>query len=150
MRAVIQRCNSARVEVDGKIVGQIANGLTVFLGVAAGDDESCAQKLANKIIGLRVFDDEGGKFNYSVRDVGGGVLVISNFTVCGNARKGTRPGFSGAARPEEANQLYETFVKLIAQQGIEVATGKFAASMQVHVENDGPVTMVLEAEPAPN
>jgi D-tyrosyl-tRNA(Tyr) deacylase len=149
MRAVIQRCRNARVEVDGKIVGQIEKGLTVFLGVAAGDDESCAQKLANKIIGLRVFDDEDGKFNYSVRDAGGGVLIVSNFTVCGDARKGTRPSFSGAARPEDANRLYESFVKLVADQGIEVATGKFAASMQVYVENDGPVTIILEAEAAP-
>ena len=147
MRAVIQRCHHARVEVEGETVGEIGNGLVVFLGVAAGDDESCAQKLAAKIIGLRVFDDEDGKFNFSVKDVKGGVLVVSNFTLCGDARKGTRPSFSDAAKPKIANALYERFVTLIRDQGIEVATGKFGAAMKVTVENDGPVTMILEAAP---
>jgi D-tyrosyl-tRNA(Tyr) deacylase len=148
MKAVIQRCKEARVEVEGKVVGQIAGGLTIFLGVAAGDNEECAQKLAAKIAALRVFDDEDGKFNFSVRDVHGEVLVVSNFTLCGEARKGTRPSFSNAAPPEAANRLYERFVRLLGEQGIVVATGQFAASMRVVVENDGPVTMILEAAPS--
>jgi D-tyrosyl-tRNA(Tyr) deacylase len=147
MKAVIQRCKNARVEVEGKVVGQIDCGLTVFLGVAEGDEESCAAKLAQKIAALRIFDDEDGRFNFSVRDVRGGVLVVSNFTLCGETRKGTRPSFSKAAPPAEANRLYQGFVRLLGEQGIEVATGQFAASMRVTVENDGPVTLILEAEP---
>lgn len=147
MKAVVQRCKKAWVDVENKTVGQIENGLTVFLGVAQGDDESCVQKLASKIAALRIFDDADGKFNYSVKDVGGGVLVISNFTIYGDARKGTRPNFSRAAPPDEANRLYERFVTLLTEQGITVATGQFAAAMQVSVENDGPVTVILEAEP---
>jgi D-tyrosyl-tRNA(Tyr) deacylase len=145
MRAVVQRCRRARVEVEGKLVGQIEKGLTIFLGVAKGDNESCAQKLASKIASLRIFDDAEGKLNYSVHDTGGRVLVISNFTVCGDTRKGTRPNFTEAAPHEEANRLYERFVTLLREQSIEVATGQFAAAMQVFVENDGPVTIVLEA-----
>lgn len=147
MKAVLQRCKAARVEVDGKVVGQISQGLTIFLGVASGDDESCAAKLASKVLGLRIFDDADGKFNFSVKDVGGEVLVVSNFTLCGDARKGTRPSFSSAAPPDLANALYERFVTLIRESGVKVATGIFAATMQVHVENDGPVTMILEVNP---
>jgi D-tyrosyl-tRNA(Tyr) deacylase len=150
MKAVLQRCHAARVEVDGEVVGQIEKGLTIFLGVERGDDESCAQKLVGKIIGLRIFDDENGRFNFSVRDVKGAVLVVSNLTLCGDARKGMRPSFSTAAPPAIADALYERFVTLIREQGIEVATGTFSASMRVLVENDGPVTMILETTPAPN
>lgn len=147
MKAVIQRCLSARVVVNGEVVGEIGKGLTVFLGVAAGDDESCAKKLAQKIVALRIFDDAEGRFNFSVSDVQGGVLVVPNFTLCGDARKGTRPNFSQAAPPIEANRLYERFVRLLVEQGVEVAVGCFGASMLVAIENDGPVTMILEVEP---
>ena len=146
MKAVVQRCHGAHVAVDGEVVGQIGNGLTIFLGVAGGDDESCAARLAQKIAALRIFDDAAGRFDLSVRDVNGAALIISNFTVCGDARKGTRPNFSGAAPAEIANHLYQRFVTLLAEQGVPVQTGIFAASMRVAVENDGPVTVVLEVQ----
>ena len=146
MRAVVQRCHNARVEVNGAAVGQIERGLAVFLGVAANDDEACAARLAQKVAALRIFDDAAGRFALSVRDVGGAALVISNFTVCGDARKGTRPDFSAAAPAATANQLYTRFVTLLAEQGIPVQTGIFAASMRVMVDNDGPVTVLLEVE----
>jgi D-tyrosyl-tRNA(Tyr) deacylase len=144
MKAVIQRCLAASVEVEGNVVGQIGRGLVIFLGVAADDDEAKAARLAQKIAGLRIFDNEEGKFDRSLLDVQGGALVISNFTLCGDARKGTRPNFSTAARPEKANPLYERFVTLLQEQGVAVQTGTFAAAMNVRVENDGPVTLVLE------
>src|SRR5687767_4436067 len=144
MKAVIQRCYQARVEVEGKIVGQIGPGLAIFLGVAKGDNESGAEKLARKIASLRIFNDEEGKFNRSLLDVGGSALVISNFTLYGDAKKGTRPNFTQAASPDEANQLYEAFVTLLRSQNLPVETGIFAASMRVLVENDGPVTIILE------
>ena len=144
MKAVIQRCHSARVEVEGKVVGEIGQGLVIFLGVFATDDESCAARLAHKVAGLRIFDNAEGKFDLSVRDVGGAALVISNFTICGDARKGTRPNFSAAAPPAEANQLYERFVSLLAEQQVPVQTGVFGVAMRVLVENDGPVTVLLE------
>jgi len=147
MKAVIQRCHAAQVEVDGEVVGQIGPGLAIFLGVANGDDEACSARLAQKVAALRIFDDAAGRFDLSVRDIGGGALVISNFTVCGDARKGTRPNFSGAAPAEEANRLYQRFVTLLGDQGIPVQTGIFAASMRVNVDNDGPVTVVLEVQP---
>jgi D-tyrosyl-tRNA(Tyr) deacylase len=144
MKAVIQRCKSARVTVDEKVVGEIGEGLTIFLGVAQGDDENCAQKMAEKIAKLRIFTDETGKFNHSVVDVKGEALVISNFTLCGDARKGNRPNFMAAAAPELANQLYESFVKLLKQQEITVRSGVFGAAMTVDVSNSGPVTLILE------
>lgn len=150
MKAVIQRCLGARVEVEGQVVGQIENGLAIFLGVAEGDDESCAAKLAAKIAGLRIFSDADGRFNLSIKDTDGAALVVSNFTLCGDARKGTRPSFSSAAAPDEANRLYERFVTLLREQQLEVQTGQFAATMRVFVENDGPVTMILEALPPVN
>jgi D-tyrosyl-tRNA(Tyr) deacylase len=147
MRAVIQRCRLARVEVDGKVVGAIERGLTIFLGVAEGDNEACAARLAQKVAALRIFDDEQGKFALSLRDIDGAALVIPNFTVCGDTRKGTRPNFGAAAAPEPARQLYERFVTLLSTQDVPVQTGVFAASMSVTVENDGPVTLVLNVEP---
>lgn len=146
MKAVIQRCNQARVEVDGEVVGQIGQGLAIFLGVAEGDDEACAARLAQKIAGLRIFDNAEGRFDLSVRDVHGKALVISNFTLCGDARKGTRPNFSGAAAPETARALFDRFVTLLGETGVPTQTGRFAAHMTVHVESDGPVTMVLDME----
>jgi D-tyrosyl-tRNA(Tyr) deacylase len=144
MKAVIQRCLAARVEVEGKIVGEIGPGLAIFLGVGQDDDEATAARLAQKIAGLRIFDNDEGKFDRSLRDMGGSALVISNFTLYGDARKGTRPNFGGAARPERANFLYERFATLLNEQGPEVQTGTFAAAMKVSVENDGPVTLILE------
>jgi D-tyrosyl-tRNA(Tyr) deacylase len=144
MRAVIQRCHTASVEVEGDIIGQIERGLAVFLGVAEGDDEACATRLAQKIVNLRIFENEDGKFDRSLLDVGGAALVISNFTLYGDARKGNRPNFSGAARPDSAQELYECFVTLLKCQGVEVQTGRFAAQMNVRVENDGPVTLILD------
>ena len=145
MKAVIQRCSKAKVEVEDKVVGQIGPGLAIFLGVAKGDDQNAAEKLARKIAGLRVFNDEDGKFNRSLLDISGSALVISNFTLYGDAKKGTRPNFMEAAAPDEANRLYEAFVTLLRHQKVPVETGIFAASMKVFVENDGPVTIILEA-----
>jgi D-tyrosyl-tRNA(Tyr) deacylase len=144
MKAVIQRCHRAHVEVAGEVVGQIGSGLVVFLGVAKGDDAAKAERLARKIASLRIFNDDEGKFNRSLLDMGGGALVISNFTLYGDATKGTRPNFTQAAAPEEADLLYQTFVKLLSQQNVPVETGIFAAMMNVSVENDGPVTLILE------
>lgn len=144
MKAVIQRCQRASVEVEGVIVGEIEQGLAIFLGVGATDDESCAARLAHKIVGLRIFDNAEGKFDLALRDVDGAALVISNFTLYGDARKGTRPNFSAAAPPALANQLYERFVTLLGEQNIPVQTGVFGAHMRVLVENDGPVTVLLE------
>ncbi len=129
-------------------VGAIEGGLTVFLAIMAGDEEVAADRMAQKILSLRIFDDEQGKFNYSVVDVAGGILLISNFTVGGDARKGSRPSFGGAAAPAEAERLYQHFAKLLQVKAqnrqVRVATGRFAADMQVLVENDGPVTILLE------
>jgi D-tyrosyl-tRNA(Tyr) deacylase len=144
MKAVIQRCSRARVDVDGKTIGQIENGLVVFLGVMANDDENHAKRLATKLSAMRIFSDEYGKFNHSVKDVSGGILLISNFTICGDARKGNRPSFSSAAKPDVANELYERFATLLRESEIPVQTGIFAADMKVVVENDGPVTMIVE------
>ena len=144
MKAVIQRCHRASVTVDGEIVGEIGEGLTVFLGVEQNDTEACARRLAEKIAKLRIFSDEEGRFNHSVRDVNGGILVISNFTLCGDARKGNRPNFMAAAAPDEANRLYESFVTLLQQQEITVQCGVFGAAMTVDVSNSGPVTLIVE------
>jgi D-tyrosyl-tRNA(Tyr) deacylase len=145
MKAVIQRCRAASVEVEGRVLGQIDFGLTIFLGVGEGDEEVQAARLVQKIAGLRIFDNDEGRFDRSLRDVGGSALVISNFTLYGDARKGTRPNFGGAAKPEIARHLYERFVKLLSESGIPVQTGEFAAMMNVKVENDGPVTLILES-----
>jgi D-tyrosyl-tRNA(Tyr) deacylase len=146
MKAVIQRCSQAHVSVNKEIVGYIGNGITVFLGVMAGDGAPQAEKLVRKIIALRIFSDDEGKFNDSLRDVKGSILLIPNFTVCGDARKGNRPRFSGAAAPPDARELYERFATLLRENSIPVETGVFSADMQVHVENDGPVTIILETD----
>ena len=144
MKAVIQRCTKARVEVEGKVVGEIERGLTVFLGVFDGDEENAAAKMARKIAALRIFDDENGRFDFSLSQSGGGVLAIPNFTLCGDAKKGARPNFSAAAKPEKARPLFETFVTLLRLENVPVETGVFGAHMKVVVENDGPVTLILE------
>lgn len=145
MRAVIQRVSQARVEVDGKTIGQIERGLLVYLGVAKEDSDSDAQFMADKLVNLRIFSDEAGKMNLSVFDVGGMVLLISNFTLQGDCRRGRRPGFDAAAGPEPAEALYEKVAALIAQSGIQVEKGSFGAHMQVTSVNDGPVTFLLNS-----
>jgi D-tyrosyl-tRNA(Tyr) deacylase len=138
--------SSASVEVDGKTVASIGRGLLVLLGVAQGDGERQAEWLADKIAGLRIFEDEAGKMNLSVQDVGGSALVVSQFTLLGDCRKGRRPSFSDAAPPEEADRLYQKFVERARAGGLRVETGVFQAHMGVHLVNDGPVTLVLDTE----
>jgi D-tyrosyl-tRNA(Tyr) deacylase len=155
MRAVVQRVREARVEVEGRVVGAIGRGLLVLLGVAREDTPRDADYLAEKIVGLRVFPDEEGKMNRSVREVGGAILVVSQFTLYGDTRKGRRPSFDRAAPPEQARSLYEYFVQALRARGIAVETGVFQAMMQVHLVNEGPVTLLCEsptpgAAPAPN
>jgi D-tyrosyl-tRNA(Tyr) deacylase len=145
MRACLQRVSQAQVTVGDEVVGRVGPGLLVLLGVAAGDEEDDARQLADKIVSLRVFDDEAGKMNRSLRDTGGGMLVVSQFTLLGDCRKGRRPSFDGAAPPDAARSLYETFVARVREQGIEVATGRFREMMQVHLVNDGPVTLLLDS-----
>ena len=145
MRAVLQRVTRASVTVDEEVVGQIDRGLVVLLGVEHDDAETDAQQLADKTIQLRIFDDADGKMNLALADVGGAVLVVSQFTLLGDCRKGRRPSFIGAAPPELAERLYETFVAAVGVQGIRVATGKFRAMMQVELVNDGPVTILLDS-----
>lgn len=145
MRAVVQRVTSAQVEVGGEVVGSIETGLLVLLGVAPTDSAAEASALANKLAGLRIFRDDDGKMNRSVADVGGGVLVISQFTLYGNARKGRRPSFVEAAAPEVAEPLVDAMVNEFVSLGLPTATGRFGADMAVSLVNDGPVTLVLEA-----
>lgn len=145
MKAVVQRVKHARVSVADELVGSIASGLLVLLGVAVEDTADDVAWMANKLAGLRVFEDAAGKMNISVRDVSGAVLVVSQFTLLGDCRKGFRPGFDRAARPEQARPLYESLVALLRQQGLPVQTGRFQAEMQVELVNDGPVTLLLDS-----
>jgi D-aminoacyl-tRNA deacylase len=144
MRAVVQRVRSCRVVVAGEIVGQIGRGLLVLLAVRTGDTPDQVRWLADKVVNLRTFEDEQGKMNLSVADTGGGVLVVSQFTLYGDCRKGRRPSFIDAARPEVAQPLYEAFADAVRLHGVPVATGRFGADMQVELVNDGPVTLVLD------
>lgn len=146
MRAVVQRVSESDVTVDGKVVGAIDRGLLVLLGVAEDDEEEDARMMADKIIGLRIFNDDQGKFNLALEDVGGAVLVISQFTLLGDCRKGRRPSFSTAARPEKAVPLYERVVQLLRERGVTVATGTFGAHMDVRLVNDGPVTVLIDTK----
>jgi len=145
MRAVIQRVSSASVTVRGEIVGQIGPGLLVLLGVGLGDTAADAEYLAEKVCGLRIFEDEQGKMNRSVQDVSGSLLAVSQFTLYGDARKGKRPSFDAAARPELARELYESFVERIRAAGLRCETGRFQEMMQVELVNDGPVTILLDS-----
>jgi D-tyrosyl-tRNA(Tyr) deacylase len=145
MRAVIQRVARASVAVEGQVIGQIGHGLVVLLGVEQDDTDADAQQLADKAVQLRIFDDDEGKMNRSLQDVGGAMLVVSQFTLLGDCRKGRRPSFIDAAPPEQAERLYETFVAAVGVQGVRVATGKFRAMMQVELVNDGPVTILLDS-----
>ena len=144
MRAVIQRVSSAAVEVDGTPVGRCGKGLLVLLAVAPTDTEEQARWLARKIAGLRIFPDELGKMNLGVLEAGGAALVVSQFTLYGDCRKGRRPSFVASAGPEHAQPLYERFCQLLAEEGVPTAQGIFAADMQVSLVNDGPVTLVLD------
>ncbi|MCC6795223.1 MAG: D-tyrosyl-tRNA(Tyr) deacylase [Candidatus Hydrogenedentes bacterium] len=148
MRAVVQRVHESSVTVEGRITGKIGKGLLVLLGVSESDTEQDADYLAEKIVGLRCFTDDASKFNLSVRDVGGSVLAVSQFTLFGDCRKGKRPSFTEAARPELAIPLYERFVERVRASGIEVQTGEFGAHMDVHLVNDGPVTLMLDSKKA--
>ena len=145
MRAVVQRVSEASVIIDGQTVGEIRQGLMVLLGVARGDTSKDAAYLAEKTSGLRIFEDQEGKMNRSVEDISGSVLVVSQFTLLGDCRKGRRPGFTDAAEPELADSLYEEYVELLRQHGITVATGVFRAEMKVGLVNDSPVTMLLDS-----
>jgi D-tyrosyl-tRNA(Tyr) deacylase len=148
MRAVVQRVSRACVRVDGAVVGEIGPGLAVLLGVGQGDSEKDVGYLADKVVNLRVFADDAGLMNRSVLDVGGGLLVISQFTLLGDCRRGRRPGYSDAAAPEEANRLYEAFVEQVRGSGLAVATGVFRAMMDVEMVNQGPVTLLLDSRKA--
>ena len=147
MIAVIQRTYSeAKVIVEDKIIGKIDKGLVILLGVNKGDDEQDAEKLAEKIVNLRIFNDDNGKMNLSLNDIGGQTLVISQFTLSGDCKRGRRPGFDNAEKPARANELYLYFHKLILDKGIKSETGQFGADMKVNFINDGPVTFVLNSK----
>ena len=148
MRAVIQRVSRCRVLVEGRVIGEIGSGLLVLLGVSKTDNEAAADYLVDKIIGLRVFEDAGEKMNLSVQDAGGAVLVVSQFTLYGDVRRGKRPSFDAAARPEEARTLYEYFVEKVRATGLRCETGVFQAMMQVELVNDGPVTILQDSSKA--
>lgn len=147
MRAVIQRVLNSSVSVDGEIKGSIGKGFNVLLGVMQGDGEAQAQLLAAKISKLRVFEDENGKMNRGITDIGGEILVISQFTLCADIKKGNRPSFTDSAPPDEANRLYEYFCSKLLENGVsKVETGVFAADMKVEIMNDGPVTIVMDTD----
>lgn len=146
MKAVIQRVSKAKVDVDGKTAGQIEKGLLVYLGVGIGDTEADAKFIAEKIPALRIFADRQDKMNLSVSDIGGSILLISNFTLYGDCQKGRRPGFDNAAEPELAKKLYELVVDLIKKKGVNIQTVVFAAKMLVESVNDGPVTFILNSK----
>ena len=144
MRAVVQRVKKTTLRVDGEVISEIPFGLTVFLGVKTGDTEKEAAYIAKKIAGMRIFEDENGKMNLSVKDVGGEVLLVSQFTLYGDATKGNRPSFTLAERPEQAEALYEYAVKELSSYDVPVKKGVFGADMKIEQNNDGPVTILLE------
>jgi D-aminoacyl-tRNA deacylase len=148
LRAVVQRVSRCRVTVDGNVIGEIGAGLLVLLGVSKTDNEAAADYLVEKIIGLRIFEDAEGKMNLSVQDSGGSVLVVSQFTLYGDVRRGKRPSFDAAARPEEAKRLYEYFVSKVRAAGLYCETGQFQAMMEVELVNSGPVTIMVDSEKA--
>ncbi|MBN1369923.1 MAG: D-tyrosyl-tRNA(Tyr) deacylase [Dehalococcoidaceae bacterium] len=145
MKALVQRVSSASVRVDGETVGAIGRGLCVLVGVAAGDTQEDIDYLVNKLVNLRIFADETGKFNLSIIDNGGQLLLISQFTLLADTRKGRRPSFTGAAPPEEAEALFNKFVQACRQSDVKTETGRFQAMMLVEINNDGPVTVMLDS-----
>ena len=145
MRAVLQRVSRASVTVGGEVVGQIGRGILVLLGVEPDDTDEDARQLGDRTIALRIFDDADGKMNLSLEEIGGSLLVVSQFTLLGDCRKGRRPSFIGAAPPELAEKLYNTFIGAAGSRGITVATGRFRAMMDVELVNDGPVTLLLDS-----
>ena len=145
MRAVVQRVKSAEVLVEGRSTGKIGKGLLVFVGVARGDGEREISYMTSKIPDLRIFEDDAGKFNLSLREIGGGLLVVSQFTLYGDCRKGRRPSFVEAEEPVAARNLYERLVDRVRESGLPVQTGEFQAKMEVHLVNDGPVTILLDS-----
>jgi D-tyrosyl-tRNA(Tyr) deacylase len=150
MRVLLQRVNRASVTVDGDVVGQVGHGLCLLIGVGEGDTQAHADRLAEKVVNLRIFNDEEGKFNRSLLDVGGGALVVSQFTLYADARKGRRPSFSAAAGPEAASPLCDHFVARLRELGVkEIGTGVFGAHMHVEIHNDGPVTIWLDSADLP-
>lgn len=146
MRAVVQRVKESRVVVEGKVVGQIGKGLNVLLGIGKGDTEEDVKKLANKILNLRIFENEEGKFYYSLLEVGGEILVVSQFTLYASVKKGRRPSFEEAEEPQRAKDLYERFVEEVRSYGVKVETGVFGAMMEVYILNWGPVTIILDSK----
>lgn len=146
MRSVLQRVKSASVTIDGEVVGKIGTGLLVLLGICDEDTDKDIVYLADKITGLRIFEDEDEKMNLSVEDIGGEILVVSQFTLYGDCRKGKRPSFTAAGKPDYANSMYEKFVEYLKNKGFLVKTGRFGADMQVELINDGPVTMLLDSK----
>ncbi len=146
MRISLQRVKEAKVEIDGEIIGQIGEGILVLLGVGKEDEEYDVDYLVDKVVNLRIFENEEGKMNDSVIDTGGEILVVSQFTLYGDCRKGRRPSYDSAAPPELAEKLYELFVQKTRQRGIKVETGKFRAMMDVHLVNWGPVTLMLDSK----
>ena len=146
VRAVVQRVSAASVSVDGRTTGEVALGLCVLLGVGTQDLEDDARWMADKVCDLRIFEDDHGKMNRSVLDVKGGVLAVSQFTLFGDARNGTRPGFIDAARPEQAEPLYAKFCDFVRARGVQVGEGVFRATMQVRIVNEGPVTLLLDSK----
>lgn len=145
MRAVVQRVSHSEVTVDGKTTGKIKKGLLVLLGVTHGDTSKDVDYIVDKTVNLRIFEDENDKMNLSLKDIGGEMLAVSQFTLYGDCRKGRRPSFSSAASPIEADKLYNEFIKKVSEQGIKTETGEFGAHMMVDLINDGPVTMLLES-----
>lgn len=144
MKALIQRVKKASVTIDGELYSQINQGILILLGVEKGDTEESAEKSVNKIINLRIFPDAEGKMNRSLKDTNGELLVVSQFTLCGNCKKGTRPSFDNAELPEKAKALYEKYIQIVKNAGAPVATGSFGAMMDVELINDGPVTFMVE------
>lgn len=146
MRALIQRVDRASVSVDGEVIGRVGEGLLALVGAGRDDADADAEALAAKVVGLRIFPDGEGRFNLSLRDVGGAMLVVSQFTLFADVRRGRRPGFTQAARPEQAERLVDRFARAVEAEGVEVAEGRFGAMMQVDLRNNGPFTLMVETQ----
>ncbi|MBR0104157.1 MAG: D-tyrosyl-tRNA(Tyr) deacylase [Firmicutes bacterium] len=146
MRAVVQRVLNANVKIEGKVHAEIEKGLLVLLGVRPEDDEKAMEYMTDKLTNIRIFEDENGKMNKSVKDIGGEILIVPNFTLYGDARKGRRPGFTAAGSPAEAQKVFEKFIENIKGAGVPIKTGVFQADMNVNISNDGPVTILLDSD----